>query len=222
MFRWLATTRRRVPLAILTVPLALAALCGGSAGGAAAAAAGDPAGRVAALVGRVVATGQGEAEARTLAPDAPVFQGDRIETAQGARVRLVFADESVVMLGEATTLTVDWFLYAPRTGLRSALLLVPAGIFRAIVEALTPDTGFEVRTATAVATVRGTDWMAEATADATAVVVLEGQVAVGNALGRVTLGPREGTTVRAGEPPDAPSEWGQARIDRFEAATAVP
>lgn len=220
MSRWLAMARRLAVLAILTLAPAPAVLCGAPAG--ALAAAGDPAGRVAALVGMVVATGQGEAEARALAPEAPVFEGDRIETASGSRVRLVFADDSVVMLGENTTLTVDWFLYAPRTSLRSALLLVPAGIFRVIVGALIPDSQFEVRTATAVASVRGTDWMAEATADATAVVVLEGRVAVGNALGEVTLGRREGTTVRAGEPPTPPSEWGQARIDAFERATAVP
>ena len=213
MFRWLATRLAVLACALALAPWSAPALAQVTTG---------PAGRVAALSGTALVTRPGEARPRALAPDAPVFQGDRIETTPGSRVKLVFADDTVVMLGEGTTLTVDWFLYAPRIDLRAMLLLVPTGIFRIVVDALIPDSRFEVRTETAVASVRGTDWMAEAGADATAVVVLEGRVAVGNARGEVTLGPREGTTVRRGEPPSPPSEWGQARIDAFERATAVP
>ena len=184
----------------------------------------EPVGRVAAVVGTVLVTGAdggSGGEARRLTEGAPVFQGDRIETAAGSRVRLEFVDESVVSLGENCAFTIDWFLYAPAIDLRSVLFLVPRGILR-LAASLVPDSTFELRTNTAVASVRGTDWMAEASGESTAVVVLDGRVAVGNALGTVVLTEGEGTDVAAGEPPTPPVRWGEARIERFLRATAVP
>lgn len=209
-------------LLTLCLPLALAASPHAPARAQAAA---EAVGRVTAAVGTVLVTGPdgsgGGGEARRLTEGAPVFQGDRIETAAGSRVRLEFVDESVVSLGENCAFTIDWFLYAPAIDLRSVLFLVPRGILR-LVASLVPDSTFELRTNTAVASVRGTDWMAEATADSTAVVVLDGRVAVGNALGAVVLSEGEGTDVAAGEPPTPPVRWGAARVQRFLQATAVP
>ena len=73
---------------------------------------------------------------------------------------------------------------------------------------------------------RGTDWIAEATADATAIVTLDGRVAVRNVrpgiVGEVVLGAGEGTTVEADEPPGAVSVWGEARKNSFIDRTTVP
>ena len=83
-----------------------------------------------------------------------------------------------------------------------------------------------MHTNTAVISVRGTEWIAEAKPDATAIVALEGQVAVRNVdpavPGAVALGPGEGVTVDAGAPPPAPTVWGDARRNAFIERTTVP
>jgi hypothetical protein len=183
-------------------------------------------GTVGDLRGRCLVTSHGETEARPLSVGAEVYEGDRIRTGPGARLRLELIDGSVVQLGEQTDLVLDWFLHAPDLGSQNVLLRVSAGIFRVIAELVLPRSAFQVQTATAVASVRGTDWIAEATADATALVTLEGRVAVSNArpgiVGEVVLGAGEGTTVEVDAPPSPVSVWGEARKSSFIDRTTVP
>ena len=65
-----------------------------------------------------------------------------------------------------------------------------------------------------------------ARAEATAIVALEGQVAIRNiepaVAGEVVLGPGEGTTVNDSAPPTTPTVWGDARRNQFIARTTVP
>jgi ferric-dicitrate binding protein FerR (iron transport regulator) len=183
-------------------------------------------GRVDALVGDCTVVRFGESGASALAVGTALHEGDRIRTEVGARLRLAFVDGTVVQLGERTDLVLDWFLHAPDVGTQNVLLRVSSGIFRVILELVLPRAAFEVQTTTAVASVRGTDWITEATADATAIVALEGQVAIRNIepalVGEVVLGPGEGTTVTADAPPTAPTVWGDARRNQFIERTTVP
>jgi hypothetical protein len=183
-------------------------------------------GTVDALTGDCTVVRFGQSSARALAVGASLYEGDRIRTDEGARLRLAFLDGTVVQLGESTDLTLDWFLHAPDAGTQNVLLRVSSGIFRVILELVLPRAAFEVQTTTAVASVRGTDWISEVTPDATATVTLEGQVALRNIepalTGEVVLGPGEGTTVTADAPPTAPTVWGDARRNQFIERTTVP
>jgi hypothetical protein len=183
-------------------------------------------GSVAALAGRAQVTRAGEDQARPLAPGAKVFEGDRIQTAADAKLRLSMADGSVLTLGASTDLSLSRFHYAPEQAARNVLLEVPRGILRALVDLLVADSTFQMQTRTAVASVRGTDWIAEAQPDATAIVGLQGRVGVRNIqtqiAGEVVLFPGDGTTVRAGQPPTAPTQWGAARKNSFIERTALP
>jgi hypothetical protein len=183
-------------------------------------------GVVDALVGECTVTRFGESSASALAVGAELYEGDRIRTAAAARLRLAFVDGTVVQLGESTDLVLDWFLVAPDVNTQNVLLRVSSGILRAIVELVLPRAAFEVQTTTAVASVRGTDWISEVTPEATATVTLEGQVAIRNIepgiAGEVVLGPGEGTTVNAGAPPTEPTVWGDARRNQFIERTTVP
>jgi hypothetical protein len=82
-----------------------------------------------------------------------------------------------------------------------------------------------VTTPTAVAALRGTDLMGEVAADSTAIVVLEGTVAVSNVRpefrGLSTLTPGMGTTVRNDAPPSTPTSWSESRIEALRKATAI-
>jgi hypothetical protein len=183
-------------------------------------------GTVTDLVGVAVVTRAQASAPEPLAVGAELFEGDRIHTEAGARLRLRLRDGSVLTCGEATDLQLDWVLYDAEEDARSVLLRVPLGIVRAVAELLRPTSMFEMRTSTAVISVRGSEWIAEAQPDATAVLSLEGEIAVRNAdpdiPGAVALGPGEGVTVEAGAPPPAPTVWGAARRESFLERTAVP
>ena len=89
-----------------------------------------------------------------------------------------------------------------------------------------PQTTFEVHTATAVAAVRGTQWLGEVTPEATAITVLEGEVTVVHAEARiggaVVLTPGQGTDVQGQQPPTAPKTWAPERVSRLLQATTLP
>jgi hypothetical protein len=180
----------------------------------------EPVARVVALAGAAVATAPGADRARTLAPGAVLNEGDSVSTGRESRLRIAFDDGSVLQLGEETTLTIALFA-GPRDS-RSVLLDAPRGVFRAIVDKLSPGGRFEIRANTAVASVRGTDFMAEAKDEGAAVFVIEGVVVVAGPGGYVTLREGEGADVPAGAAPRPAVRWGQARIDRLTAATNAP
>lgn len=178
------------------------------------------------LAGEVAVVRHATGESETLAVGAELFEGDRIRTGAAARARLRLRDGSILVCGEATELTLEWVLFAPDEDTRNVLLRVPLGIVRAVVEFLVPRSAFDMHTNTAVISARGTQWIAEADVDATAIVALDGEVAVQNVdpavPGAVTLGPGEGVTVEAGLPPPEPSVWGDARRNAFIERTTVP
>jgi hypothetical protein len=180
----------------------------------------EPVARVVALAGAAVATAPGADRARTLAPGAVLNEGDSVSTGRESRLRIAFDDGSVLQLGAETTLTIALFA-GPRDS-RSVLLDAPRGVFRAIVDKLSPGGRFEIRANTAVASVRGTDFMAEAKDEGAAVFVVEGVVVVAGPGGFVTLREGEGTDVPTGAAPRPVVRWGQARIDRLTAATNAP
>jgi hypothetical protein len=215
------TTRKARPW-LLIVALGVGALGGATPAGAQPA----PVGTVEALVGAAVVTRQATGEALPLAVGAELFEADRVRTEMGARLRLRLRDGSVLTCGEGTGLTLDQALYAPARGSQNFLLRVSFGIVRSVVDILAPQSSYEMHTNTAVISVRGTQWIAEAGRAATAVVTLEGQVAVRNVdaavPGEVTLGPGEGVTVEAGTPPPAPTVWGDARRNSFIDRTTLP
>lgn len=175
-----------------------------------------------ALLGSARVFRHGQGAPQPLAIANPIFEGDRVATGPEGRLRLRFVDRSVVVLGAASTLTVEWFLDAPDTATRNVLLDLAEGVFSFVVERLLPRASFEVGARTAVASVRGTTWMAEVTSDAAAFVTLEGQVDVAAAGVSVVLMPGEGTTVEDGQPPSPPSLWGAERIAGLQAATTLP
>lgn len=185
-----------------------------------------PVGTVEALVGTAVVTRQATGEALPLTVGAELFERDRVRTDVGARLRLRLLDGSVLTCGEATGLILDETLYAPARASQSFLLRVPFGIVRSVVDLLAPQSSYEMHTNTAVISVRGTEWIAEAQRAATSVVALQGQVAVRNidpaVPGAVTLGPGEGVTVEDGAPPPAPTVWGDARRNSHIERTTVP
>lgn len=90
----------------------------------------------------------------------PVRLGDQLRTTDG-RLKVVFQDDSVLNLGENTTITVDDQVFQPQQGTFKSLMKLIRGKVRATVGSYYQQTGaaYEVETPTAVAGVRGTTFV---------------------------------------------------------------
>lgn len=156
---------------------------------------------------------------RPLAPLAQVALQDRIETAESGLVTLVCPDDLRITVGPSSVVVlVD--VDQGATGWGATL---STGIAR-FARPLFGGARFEVRTPTAVASVRSTVWTVEATAEATAVFVREGQVVVTPVAAPLPDGPAEavldagqGVDVSAAEGLGLIEDWGQTRIAQQEA-----
>jgi hypothetical protein len=182
-------------------------------------------GQVTALEGKVTVLHQGKFTPEPLTLQKPVFQEDIIETDRTSKVRITLSDATVISLGEQSRLELKQFSHDARQQTRSGRLAIAWGFFRAILKEMTSPSTVEVITPTAVAAIRGTDLMGEVTADSTAIVVLEGTVAISNIRpmfrGLSTLTPGMGTTVKGDEPPSTPTRWSEPRIEGLRRATAL-
>ena len=182
-------------------------------------------GQVTALEGKVTVLHQGKFAPEPLTLQKPVFQEDIIETDRASKVRITLTDGTVISLAEQSRLELKQFSHDARQQTRSGRLAISLGIFRAILKEMIPSSTIEVITPTTVAAIRGTDLMGEVTVDSTAIVVLEGTVAVSNVRpvfrGVSTLSPGMGTTVRSDGPPSTPTKWSESRIEGLLRATTV-
>lgn len=138
----------------------------------------------------------------------PIQRSDALRTGPGGRLRIVFEDDSVISLAESSELVVDEGVYDGGSRVRSVMDLV-----RGKVRALVSEYGggaFELGTPTAVAGVRGTDFVAVYDEDGarTDVVGVTGVIGVRSALGvvaqEVSVRQQQITRVERGKLPTKP------------------
>lgn len=168
------------------------------------------------------ASKSGPAGESVLAPGEPLFVGDTIATGDDGRVDVRFGDGSMLTVGPSSRIQIARYAPDAPAGRVEALLSLLDGILRMVVGSGQRWDRFAVETTTSVASVRGTEWLVEATEGRSAVFVLRGQVEVASRAtvdGSVTLLAGEGCDVSAGSAPTAPKRWGPKR--RFEALARV-
>lgn len=154
----------------------------------------------------------------------PVHSTDRIVTGSDGRIRLQFQDGSTLVVGPGSDLLIaSYDLHAARNP--GALLRLAQGILRLVVATLPAQAGMTVEAPTAIAAVRGTAFIVEASASNAGVFVIDGSVMVDSreaGLGSVRLHRDQGSDVAAGSPPTPPATWGQDRIVRVLQQTDFP
>jgi hypothetical protein len=178
------------------------------------------AGRISRISGGVVVVRDGEG--MVLGVDRDIEIADTIRTAAGGRVEITFTDSSVLTVGPASEVAISFF--APEASESTALLDLISGIVRVTVNKATSWGRFEVRTTTAVASVRGTEYLVEALPGKSAVFVAEGRVAVSSRAGAGTI------ILRMGQGVDVPTEpvplvaktWGEKRRNEALARVTFP
>lgn len=182
--------------------------------------------RVAAIEGTASVERLASRERSALALESPLYRADTVHTAAGSKVRLVFDGDTAVTLGELASLRITQIAEAARGGTEASRLTVLAGTVRFRVRPGPPPALMETWTPTAVAAVRGTEYIVEVTAQGTAILVIDGAVAVSSyrpdVRGTVVLQAGEGTSVAPDRPPGPATRWGDARRRAVEEATRLP
>ena len=153
-------------------------------------------------------------------PGLEVFNGDLVVTGPGTRVTLACGDGMRVAVAGGTSIDLGTLTGAAAAESYGARLL------RGLAGFVLPLVGtrrFEVRTPTAVAAVRSTEWLVEVEGDgATAVFVREGAVVVralqgGAPQGGGLLEAGEGIDVTAAGVAGPVTDWGAGRIEAVSA-----
>ncbi len=156
---------------------------------------------------------------------APVFRRDQIHTGAASRVKLELVDGTVLAIGSGSQLTVAEYVTDASQGRLEGAISLLLGILRATVANGSSPGAFDVESRAAVASVRSTDFVMEATDGHCAVFVVEGRVEVSQTSAGagqgVSLDPGQGTDVETGSPPTEPKMWGQGRVDEFLARTRI-
>ncbi|MGE0762475.1 MAG: FecR domain-containing protein [Bdellovibrionales bacterium] len=114
---------------------------------------------------------------------AKIFSKDTIITGKDSRAKIVMVDNNVINVSPDTHLEIQNYEYKPEQGKKDVLLNVLYGKVRSKVEQKYDgkSSKFELKTPTAVAGVRGTDFMAgySPTTNSSSIVTFEGSVAFG-------------------------------------------
>jgi len=183
---------------------------------------GDDVGSVVAVRGKATIVRKGKTF------DAKVKDGillsDTVSTREASRAKMLFIDDSVLTLGEKSTVVIREFIYGKDKGNKSLFNLID-GKMRSVVGRA----GFEVRTPTAVAAARGTIILFETGVrngkKFSIILCLEGSVDVARAdvsgAEHVTLKAGQIITVVEGEPLPIPTVASEAEKERMLKDTDV-
>ena len=186
------------------------------------AAAQDAIGKVTRMQGQASVT-RGSAT-RALDLNASVFLNEVVSTGEAARLQITFADNTLLTLGEKSSLTLDRYVFNPGAG-RGMIRFRVDGAFRFLSGQVSKLARASVTVTTRVANigVRGTEfWAGPIDNLALGVLLIDGAVRVSNAAGERTLSrPGQGTNIAtSGAAPGPVTLWPQDKVDRALAAAA--
>lgn len=102
-------------------------------------------------------------------PKSPAHFGEKVQTAAKSKANISFIDGSHVLIGENAALTIDAFVFDPRSGKESAAYTIAAGALRFVSGSIKSDS-IKIQTPTAVVAVRGTNFKMKVLPDGTTVV----------------------------------------------------
>ncbi|HEX6131379.1 MAG TPA: FecR family protein [Actinomycetota bacterium] len=162
-----------------------------------------------------------------LAPADGLAVGDEVRTQAGSRMKILLRDDSVLTLGESSQLRLDEQVAGPAPQSTFQLLF---GRIRAIATERYGAAGarFEVKTPTAIAGVRGTEFVAQhdTAEDETLVVGIVDTTIVRAAIDAtgdrvIRLGPGQSTRVRRGSYPSPARAMPASQIRSLVDATAT-
>jgi hypothetical protein len=161
--------------------------------------------------GNAVVMHGGETKTTVLEEGSSVFEGDVIKTQADSRVKILFQDDSIIVVGPESQLQINQNVYSSAEGKRESNFKLLLGKIRVMVNKHLAASGtkFEVQTNTAVTGVRGTHFIIEVSGgDGTNVYTIEGELSVRNLLenvpGEILVATNMMTQVLANLAPSSP------------------
>lgn len=135
---------------------------------------GSPVGRIQQVTGRAVIMHQDKKFGYPVSKGTDLYKNDTIITLKDGRVSFKLNDGSFMMLSPETRLEINKSVFAPKQKTRSSFLSMAFGKARFVVQKIedAKHSEFKVRTKTAVAGVRGSDFIILATAENTEITTL--------------------------------------------------
>ena len=154
---------------------------------------------------------------------APIGLGDQIRTASPGRLSIVFQDDTVLTVTDNSEVVIDEQVFNPSGGVVRSLVQLVRGKLNTVVGEYyhAPGTAYEVKTVTAVAGVRGTEFSVsyDPTTEVTEVVGMSGVVQVHSLLDPtgpgVLVRASEVTTIRRGGLPEPPRRLEQVAFRQY-------
>lgn len=149
----------------------------------------------------------GQGETTRLVPGTMLNAGDRIVTGADSTVSLRFADDSRLLIGEASEVVFDALSSFKGMGMLDTKIRLQRGRVENRIKPLRkPEYRYEIHTPAAVTVVRGTDFrvFSHAGSELTRTEVTQGSVAISAAGETVLVEQGEGTQIVKGAPPAAP------------------
>lgn len=134
------------------------------------------------LSGAVFFMAKGTADWAAAVKGVDVNVGDKIKTGSDGRALIVFGDGTKIMLGNDSELEISDYMVSAKK--RSAVYTLATGKVRAIVTKFAGKSDIKVKTRTAVAGVRGTDFIVMNQGNANVMFGNEGRVAASAANGK--------------------------------------
>ena len=182
---------------------------------------GTPVGKVASVTGKVVIVHADGPQGYLAEVNHALYEKDLLVTREQARATIELNDGSRIALAEVTRLIIDRSVYDPSVGSRESFLEMSLGKARFWVRKIigAKRSAFRVKTETAIAGVRGSDFVIQATRLATIVTALKNTrlevFAPGAPEQVVVLADFQRTVVAAGKVPGAPEAVSPQEIDRL-------
>jgi hypothetical protein len=131
----------------------------------------QPSGQVVAVT--PAATASGGAGERTLAVQAPVYTGDVIATDRGGEAQVLFADDTRLVVGPNSNLTIDRFVFQNKASAKTFSIGMAKGAFR-FITGKSAKAAYTISTPTATIGVRGTEFDVSLGADGSTNLALYG------------------------------------------------
>lgn len=149
-------------------------------------------------------------------------EGQTIKTGADGKAKLVLEDESILVIGALSTFEVTEVKTPTSGDIINSTFTLTRGMTRATVTKLQTNSTFEIKTPSALAGVRGTDFTVETSEDGeeTTVTVLDGEVDFENRRGKMRrkmrLKREEMADVRGEGEPSKPRKADAARMNRIK------
>ncbi|MBT3184768.1 MAG: FecR domain-containing protein [Nitrospina sp.] len=142
--------------------------------------------------GKILQTHEGEIASSDIKLASPVFMNDHIKTQPESKATFTFDDKSALTLGENASVNIRKHIYDPEKDLRQTVVNVALGTVRFVVtKGKSKGSAFKVVTPTAVAGVRGTEFVVTVHPNGkTSFINIEGSIDTAPKLPNGNLGPQ--------------------------------